>query len=300
MLVRPTRSFPGTMFLFRGSAFAHVWPWLVIVGLWGTVIAVFQPWFKDHALTLSPTPLTILGVALSIFLGFRNNACYDRWWEARKLWGRLINTTRTFSRQVLALTDDPAAQKDLVYRMIGFAHALRLHLRQQLDRLDELKPFFPDDEVQRFKRESNVPTAILQGIADRLKPVGIEPVLMLAFDSTLTELSNIQGGCERIKNTPVPLSYTMLTHRIVTIYCIALPLGLVDTVGSLTPIAVLIISFAFLGLDSVGTQIEDPFEEDPNDLPLHAISRMIEVNLRQRLGESELPPMIGPKNGILL
>ena len=290
------------MFMFRGSALFHLWPWLVLVGVWSALLGANYAWFKEHGMTLSTTPFSILGVALSIFLGFRNNACYDRWWEARKLWGRLINTSRSFTRQALTMVDDAAVQKELAFRTIAFVHALRRHLREQLERLDELKAFLPADEVERLKTESNVPTAILQGTADRLKAArgSYEPVHLLALDGSLTDFSDIQGGCERIKNTPVPLSYTMLTHRIVMVYCATLPLGLIDTVGPFTPVAVLIIAYAFLGLDSVGSQIEDPFEEDPNDLPLAAISRMIEVNIRQRLGETALPPMLKPERGILL
>jgi putative membrane protein len=128
----------------------------------------------------------------------------------------------------------------------------------------------------------------------------LESIHVLALDSTLTDLSNIQGGCERIKNTPVPLAYTILTHRIVMVYCSTLPLGLLDTVGVFTPVVVLIVAYAFIGLDSVGSQIEDPFEEDPNDLPLAAISTMIEVNIRQRLGEEDLPEMRRPVDGVLI
>ena len=168
--------------------------------------------------------------------------------------------------------------------------------------VDANRPLVPVGSQKVGSLCSVLPTAILQGTADRLKAArgSYEPVHLLALDGSLTDFSDIQGGCERIKNTPVPLSYTMLTHRIVMVYCATLPLGLIDTVGPFTPVAVLIIAYAFLGLDSVGSQIEDPFEEDPNDLPLAAISRMIEVNIRQRLGETALPPMLKPERGILL
>jgi putative membrane protein len=120
------------------------------------------------------------------------------------------------------------------------------------------------------------------------------------LEGTLTDLTDIQGGCERIKNTPVPLSYTELTHRIVAMYVVLLPFGIVNTTELMTPFVVAIVAFCFLGLDAVGTQIEDPFEEDPNDLPLMQISRMIENDLRQRLGETEFPPDIRPERGVLL
>lgn len=303
MLVRPTRAFPGTLFLLRGSALSHIWIPLVAVSANASLMYLFHDWV--HPFSLTVTPFSILGVALSIFLGFRNNACYDRWWEARKLWGLLINRSRIFTRQVLDLAEgDPAVHQELVYRHIAFVHALRLHLRDQLDRVAELEPFLPEDEVTALRTSTNVPNTILQHTGDRVRDLWkagqIDTFHVPVFDDSLTSLANIQGGCERIKNTPVPLAYTMLTHRIVGMYCFTLPLGLLDTVGALTPLVVAIISFAFLGLDSVGTQIEDPFEEDPNDLPLSSISRMIERNLRERLGEDDLPPALGPVEGVLI
>ncbi|MCA9567048.1 MAG: bestrophin [Myxococcales bacterium] len=305
MLVRPTRAFPGTMFMLRGSALSHIWLPLVAVSANATALWVTHEWMAAHKLTLTATPFSILGVALSIFLGFRNNACYDRWWEARKLWGLLINRSRIVARQVLTLADtSPETHRELVYRQIAFVHALRLHLREQLDRLDELVPFLGVEEVARLRTEGNVPNAVLHTTGERVRDLWkagqIDTFHLPVVEASLTVLADIQGGCERIKNTPVPLAYTILTHRIVGLYCVTLPLGLLDTVGVLTPVVVAIVSFAFLGLDSVGTQIEDPFEEDPNDLPLHAISRMIEVDLRQRLGETDLPPRLKPVDGVLL
>ena len=303
MLVRPKRSFPGTALLWTGSALSHVWPHLTLIFVWSVLISLNDAWFREQ-LTLTMTPFSIMGVAISIFLGFRNNACYDRWWEARKLWGRLINTSRVFCRQTLTLIRaDAAAHRALVYRMIAFVHALRLHLREQLGDLSALKPWLDEEELEALQRSSNVPNAILSqtGRVLSIHSHGnrIAGMQLLLLENTLTELANIQGGCERIKNTPVPLAYTILTHRIVGVYCLTLPLGLVDTVGHLAPLVSLLVSFAFLGLDSVGSQIEDPFEEDPNDLPLSAISRMIEVNLREQLGEHGLPPMSQPEKGIL-
>src|SRR5690606_37389193 len=104
----------------------------------------------------------------------------------------------------------------------------------------------------------------------------------------------VQGGCERIKNTPIPWSYTVLMHSIVAVYCFALPFGLVQTTKLLTPIVVALIAYAFLGLDAVGDELEEPFGHDYNDLPLTALSRTIEVNLLQQLGETELPPLLTP------
>lgn len=304
MLVRPTRSFPGTMFLIRGSALSHVALPLVFVGINALLLWWNHQWMTAHDLTVPFAPFSVLGVAISIFLGFRNNACYDRWWEARKLWGLLINRSRIVARQSMMLVGtDPEIHRELTYRMIAFVHALRFHLRDQFDRIDELEPFLGKEEVDRLRSESNKPNAILSRTGERVRDLwkdgSIDTFHLPVIEESLTKLADIQGGCERIKNTPVPLAYTMLTHRIVGLYCATLPLGMLDSVGPITPLVVVVVAYAFLGLDSVGTQIEDPFEEDPNDLPLHAISRMIEINLKERLGEPT-PPSLGPVDGILI
>lgn len=312
MLARPSRAFPGTMFYLRGSALMAVAPILIVLVLYAEGVYQLFHHFEGANLSLTTTPFTLVGLALSIFLGFRNNACYDRWWEARRLWGAHINNARSTARLIQQLVRSPehaaevvAMHRELVYRVIGYTHALRLHLRQQLDRAEgELGPFLPAGELAELKRESNVPNAIAHRLGDRFMDASdrgwVHPMHLPLLQDSLTRFLDIQGGCERIKNTPVPLSYTILTHRIVAVYCAALPFGLVDTVGKATPLVVAIVSFAFLGLDAVGTQIEDPFEEDPNDLPLSQMSRLVEINLRQRLGETELPPPVVPVDGILL
>ncbi len=272
---------------------------------------------RFHA-NLTTTPFTLVGFALSIFLGFRNNTSYDRFWEGRKLWGSLVNTTRSLTRQILTLVgplphpEDSRAsvgeeelrelRRGLVYRIIAYVHAFRMHLRDE-DSLGELEGLLPKVELESLAAEINRPVAILQSIGDELQGAWrrglIHTMHLPVLEDSLTQLTNIQGGCERIKSTPIPFSYTVLIHRIVAIYCLALPFGLVHSIGIFTPIVVTLVSYAFLGLDAVGDEIENPFGMDPNDLPLSGLSRMIEVNLRQRLGEGFLPPLLKPEGDIL-
>jgi putative membrane protein len=149
----------------------------------------------------------------------------------------------------------------------------------------------------------NVPNTILLQVARTLTQLSDKNQLSdyrrVELERTLTELSNIQGGCERIKSTPIPHSYTILIHRIVAVYVFSLPFGLAETLHQLTPLVVLMVAYTFLGLDAVGDEIENPFGYDPNDLPLTALSTMIEINLRQALGESSVPESRRPVNGIL-
>ena len=310
MLIRPPQRFPSSMFTWRGSALQETWK--PLLGLF--VVSALLTWFyEDWGLgrfSLTQTPFTLVGLALSIFLGFRNNACYDRWWEARRLWGGLINTTRSLARQILTLPKAPEAdaealralQERFVYGVIGFAVSLKLHLRAE-GSFNDLQTLLPRPLWESLLRERNAPNAVSHWLGVQVQEAAaqgwIHPIHQDTLERGLTELTNIQGACERIKNTPVPLTYTVLTHQIVFVYCLLLPLGIMSTVGTMTPFVVLIVAFAFLGLDEVGTQIEDPFKTDTNDLPLDALCRVIEVSLKQRLGETDLPPDTKPINGVL-
>jgi putative membrane protein len=311
MMVPKQSSWLRLIFRYRGTELPRTK--LRIAGVVALAVAVTGAelnlgWHSDlHAL-----PFTLIGFALSIFLGFRNNTAYDRWWEGRKLWGALINTTRSAARQILTLISEVpegrtlsgsekkeivALQRELVYRVIAFTHALRLSLRE-IDDLSDLAPFLPADEVDALKKETNRPSAISKGTGDRIQIAWskgwVHPLHVGILEQSLVALTDIQGACERIKSTPIPLSYTTLIHRIVAVYCYGLPFGLVSEVGALTPIVVLVVSYAFFGLDTIGDEIEQPFGNDDNDLPLDQMSRLIEVNLRQRIGETDLPPLLKP------
>lgn len=230
-------------------------------------------------------------------MGFRNNTSYDRFWEGRRLWGALVNTTRTLCRQIHTLVGVQGdTWKELNYRVIAYTHSLRHHLRGELMPGDA-RAFLPDAEAEALLDESNPPIAILFRLGERFgeeyKAGHIHPLHMATLEDSLRALTDIQGACERIKSTPIPASYTLLIHRLVAVYVFALPFGLVSTTTAFTPIVVGIVAYAFLGLDAIGDEIEEPFGEDTNDLPLSTLSRMIEVNIRQRLGD-ELPPLLTP------
>lgn len=308
MILIRKNSWLRTLVSFRGSTIVHTWPRLLLA----TAIAVVVTWAHfEHALLsehhLTTTPFTLIALALGIFLGFRNNTSYDRFWEGRKLWGAVVNYTRTLTRQTLTMVrssedDVTIFQQEIVRRVMAYAHALRMHLRDERD-FEELNAFLDQEEVSALADEVNPPIAILQKLGDRFAMAHdrgwIHPMHWPVLEGSLTALTDVQGGCERIKATPIPFIYNILMHRIVAVYCFALPFGLVESVGMFTPVVVALVSYAFFGLDAVGDEIEDPFGLHPNDLPLTAITRMIEVNLRQRLGETELPPLLEPIDCVL-
>lgn len=308
MIVEERLGYVRLLFRVRGSVLPRIWRRVVITTVIAFVLTVIEVKYPNFRVSLTPTPFTLIGLALSIFLGFRNNTSYDRFWEGRRLWGALVNTSRTLCRQLqlfLHVRDqaDTAEvrelRRDAVHRVIAFAHALRMSLRRE-DPFDKLREHLPADEVEALRKERNVPYAIVSQLSRRLQDAWdkgfLDPFHLAQLDRSLGELENIQGGCERIRNTPIPFSYTVLIHRIVGVYCLLMPFGLYETVKMATPFVVMFVSYAFFGLDAIGDEIEDPFGKDLNDLPLLTLSTMIEADLRTRLGEPP-PAPIEPIDG---
>jgi len=282
----------------RGTTLPATWPRIAVATIWAVLVTVVWTEWDLARFSLTTTPFSLIGVALSIFLGFRNNAAYDRFWEARKLWGRLVNSSRTWARQVQAYIGGDGSeplQTELVERQIAYVHSLRQSLRREPVDVD-----LP--EAAELAQRQNPPSVITAGSAMRLGEAvrrgWLDPLHLPILEATLTEITDLQGGCERIRATPAPWIYTVLTHRIVALYCLTLPFGLEATVGPLTPAVVAMIAFAFYGLDAIGDEIEEPFGDDPNDLPLTQLSTMIERDLRQALGQPA-PPAVEPVDGVL-
>lgn len=284
-------------------------PWKVIFRLhapWllATAAVAAAAWVATRIFAISlpftPVPFQIAGVALAIFLGFRNNSAYDRWWEGRKLWGGIVNQSRAFARQVLTLPVAPAAeaaelraaQKRVVYRHVAWLYALKQQLRGA-DPLEELATYLPAAELDALKAQKNVAAWLVHenGVeVTRWAAKGwLSDHRLELFDRTLTELISLQGGCERIKSTPIPTAYRVFTHRFTRVFISVLPLGLVEHLSPQNLPILIGLSLAFLVLETLGRILEDPFSLGPNGLALGAICRTIEINVRQQLGETELP-----------
>lgn len=317
MIVHEKFSWLRLLFSFQGTSVSMTWKRIVFVCLVSALVTWWyhfvSPEMLEAGYTLTPLPFSMIGVAVSIFLGFRNNESYDRFWEGRKLWGAMVNVSRSFTRQINTLIHPPTDakhetencaefQRGTVQRMIGYVHALRHHLRAS-DPFPEIERFFPDSEFSELQLHHNVPNAIVQILARRIQWAAeqgwINEYYRPTLEDSLTEITSIQGGCERIKATPLPYAYTVLIHRIVGAYCLLLPFGIVKEVGVLTPVVTLLISHAFFGLDAIGDEIEEPFGFDDNDLPLHSLTRMIEINLLQMQGELNVPEFATDKGGVL-
>lgn len=306
MIVRERPSGLRLFFVLRGSILREIrWVMLANIGLAVLVTASHGTLFH-YKLQVTTIPFTLMGLPLAIFLGFRNNACYDRYWEARKLWGDLLLRSRNLSRQVLSLITPPAPgtppEQDerhrMVRRAIAFAQALKHQLRGTQDTQGEVKRWLSQPEAQALDQAANKPAMLMLQMGQDLQQCRaqgrVDSVLTSSIDTTLSGLTAAAAGCERIKTTPLPYPYTLLLHRTAYLYCFLLPFGLVDAIGVLTPFVVAVVAYTFFGLDALGDELEEPFGLLPNDLPLDAITRTLEIDLRQALGETDLPPPLKP------
>lgn len=292
----------------------RIWPQvsqrLLLLLIFDLSIAFLYTFAGFKFLALSSLPIAPMAGAISIFLAFRTQSAYGRWWEARTLWGSLVNSSRTFARQALLLIDgdqqdltsDLDPRNRLVRLQIAFVRAFRCHLRRQ-NPFPELDDLLDTETIDRLRNHSNVPTAILLEAGAVLRKARdngrLDSYRWIAMDGTLTELTNILGACERIKNTPLPRQYDYLPRILVTSLCVLLPFGLVEGMEMLTPIASTLISFIFVSLDTVGRDIEKPFENTVHDTPMTALSRSIEINLRQQLGDARVPKEVQPVQGFV-
>lgn len=266
-------------------------------------------------LSIPVTPVSLLGVGLSIFLGFKNNAAYDRWWEARKIWGGIVNASRTFAAQVMTFISlhhgAPKEkkkkirefQKKLIYRHIAWLNALRLNLRRQ-STWEELDAFLEKDDAQALKAAKNKPTMINHQqavIIQEAYEMGLlDSYHRIELLNTLKEFYSLQGMCERIKNTPLPRYYSYFTRLFWYFYAGILPFTLLEPFGRYGVLLSVLIAYAFWLIEGSGRLTADPFENIVTDTPMTALCRTIEIDMRQQLGETELPPPLQPVDGVLM
>jgi len=255
-------------------------------------------------------PLSMMGAALGIFLGFRTNSAYDRWWEARMLWGQLVNQSRSLVRQAASFTraypDHGAADRwveTVAATQIGFVHALRSHLRRE-DVIETLRSYVDESMRLSLASATNVPVTFLHRlgllIGEAAAGKMIDGFHLQRLDETVSALTDVQGGCERIKNTPLPRQYDLFPEVFTYVYCALLPVGLVERMGLATAPLVVLVAFVFLATNRIGRNIENPFEGSPHDTPMTALSTMIERELRQTLNQADIPQPAQVQGGILM
>lgn len=302
MIIRPRPHWLAILFARRGSVLPSILPQLGLVTALATIITASHGMVLGWKTPLTPMPFTLVGIALAIFLGFRNSASYDRYWEARKFWGQGLNECRTLTRQALSLMDGQVDIRPFVYGQIAFIHALRGYLRRvPVER--ELAALLPAELLARMREAHYPPTLILvwlgQWLHEQRRAGHLQPVLAAKMEDALSGLNQVQGGCERIVSSPIPFAYTVILYRTVGVYCLLLPFGLVDTLGWMTPLVTAFVSYTFFAQETLLSEIEEPFGNAENDLPLDALSITIERTLREMLGEATLPDMPAAKDFVL-
>lgn len=252
-------------------------------------------------------PLTIpafIGTAISILLSFKLNQSYDRWWEARKVWGAIVNDSRSFVIQLQTLTakgNDETIRK-IAFRQIAWCHSLGQSLRG-LSPTDNLQGFISEEDLNEIKQHNNKPLALLQLNGRDIKQLKetnqLDIFSQLQLDNTLVRLCDAQGKCERIKTTIFPVTYRLFLHGIIYLFVITLAISLrVDGLFE-TPLLIAI-STAFFLLEKSAKHMQDPFENKPTDTAVTAIARTIEINIKQLLKETEIPQPHQPENFYIL
>ena len=292
----------------RGSVFSLLaWQWRnsLLFMATGALAHLLHAGPRWTHLVLPATPIAVIGGAIGIFVSFRSNHGYARWWEGRQLWGRLVNNARDLGSLAVA-TLPPDVARAVVRRQIAFAHGLRCALRDA-DPLADADVVAYTDEAERaaLRGQRNVPFSLLHAQRAAVTRAADEGALsdlrLQTFDRVLGNLHDVQGGCERLKKTPFPRAYGFIAERLILAFGCLLPFALVRDLGWFTVPMNLLVCSGFSLISEAGRVLEDPFTLFWNGLPLGALSKTIEINLRQCLGEADVPALPQPDaRGILM
>ncbi len=287
-------------------------------------------------LGISFIPIATIGTAVAFYVGFKNNQAYDRLWEARKLWGSITNTSRSFAAMLIAVVPDKTIQKEFLYRHISWINILRLQLRKtipwatsgehlhqtflsekhELEQFDAgVKKIFTEggkmEYFEMLNKRTNIANHLLKKqIHDlgQLKKKGmIDDFEHSDLVKQIVELINFQGGCERIKSTPLYRQYSIFSRIFVVLFISLLPFGLMNEMDKLGVYGVwltvpfsLLISWVFYTMEQIGEFSENPFDNALNDVPLSAICTTIETDVKEFLGDDNFPKKAAPVENVLL
>ena len=289
MIQRKNENWFRMLFIWQGSVLPKILPRLALLFMFTVAVVYFK---NDlfYKIPLNPAPFTLFGIALALFLGFRNTASYNRFWEGRKLWGALLNDTRSLARQFLSLSPYKHNSEETIAftnLLIALVYALKHQLRKT-DAGTDLRKYLDANTALELSDVRFKPVILMTKLAAMLKEARqkgeIDSIRLVAFDQNLDKLSDIIGGCERLASTPIPYTYKLMLHRTIYLYCFLLPFGFVDSLAWMTPVVVTFIAYTFVGFEAIADEIEEPFGLEPNDLPLDGITRMIESTLLEMTG----------------
>lgn len=278
-----------------------LWRTLAVLFVWDVLVTIIYYVLPFRAPAL---PLTIFGSALALFLGFRANSTYQRWWEGRVLWGQMINASRNLVRlcvSVLSAPDAAAVGRSIALRQVAYVHALRCQLRR-LPVGVELEPRLDADEVAAVVMRTNVANGLLdttgRAVEQARRDGWIDSIQQASVERILVDIANAQGGMERLKNTPLPYQYRFYPNLFTRVFCILLPIGLVETLQYATPVGSTVAGLMFLAVLKIGDELVDPFANTIHDLPLDSMCRTVEIDALQAIGE-RAPEPLQPVDGVL-
>jgi ion channel-forming bestrophin family protein len=282
------------LFIFRfhkSDTVRKLFPLIIFISLFSWLVVYFENNYfqlSDLNYAKNVTVLhSLLGFAISMLLVFRTNTAYDRWWEGRKLWGQLVNNSRNLSVKLNSFLDNDDEKNRSFFQQIipRFAVELKQHLQAETTRL-ELDDQ-PHPEIPNFDHTKHIPNQVASLIMNRInlayrdKKISGDQLILL--NEELRGFLDICGACERIKNTPIPYSYSGFIKKFIFLYIITLPIGLVASLGHLTIPVVAFIFYVLASLEIIAEEIEDPFGKDSNDLPMERLCETIRKNCKEIL-----------------
>ncbi|MEI6947666.1 bestrophin family ion channel [Paraflavisolibacter sp. H34] len=235
---------------------------------------------------------TFLGTGISVLLSFKMSQSYDRWWEARKVWGAIVNDSRSLVLQLQTFVGGGTATRRMAYRQIAWCHALGQSLRGT-DPMARLERYLDREELEVIAKHANKPLAIVQLNAAELRELkngpGLDVFAQVQLDNTLVRLVDAMGKAERINSTVFPVTYRLFLHYAIYLFVIVLSVALRNVQPLFEIPLLLLISSVFFLLEKTAYHLQDPFRGRPSDVPVTAIATTIEINIRQLLGEQEVP-----------
>ncbi|MFZ4930791.1 bestrophin family protein [Chryseobacterium sp. Mn2064] len=263
---------------------------ILFIGIFAVAVGFLDmlPWFRKISLPLNIPAL--LGTAVSVLLAFRTSQSYERWWEARTVWGAVVNDSRTFVRlvtQFMPLGEEIRIQK-FAERQIIWTYALGESLRR-LPFSEKVQQYLDEHKIEAV----NIPNALLDAHSKQLKEIsaskGITDFQQMQLNEILTRLCDSMGKCERLKNTVFPRSYSVLVHILIYVFAILLPFGLDDSQLVVEMMITFLIPIVFIAIEKTSIIMQDPFENSPVDTPMTSLAQTIEINIRQMIGEQNIP-----------
>lgn len=271
---------------------------LIFVVAYSVGVVVLYQNFHFTRISIPIAVPALLGTIISLLLAFRSNQAYDRWWEARILWGAIVNNSRSLARQIMSFVDSPYATEEVetfksrfIKRQIAWCYALSQSLRGHSSSKG-LERYLNSEEYAYIKKQNNVTVALLElhamDLKRALKEGWINKYQQIELDKTLNALCNHMGGCERIKKTIFPVTYSKYIHMSIVLFIMMLPFGLIEYFGLMEIPVVISISVFFLLVEKMAVHLQDPFENKPTDTPTTTICRTIEKDLYQMLDDNKL------------